>query len=181
VQLISTQPIRVCDFVKLQSGEEGYVTEIGWRATRLRMQPNNLVIVPNSRLADSVIINYDLPNGELAALVQVGVGYESDLSQVERVTLEVAADIQKTVAGAVREFEPIIRYHSFESSSINFTVIMRASHFVDQHLMKHEFIKRLHARYNQEGIVFSSPARTVEISDEAVKRLSPLTEPPKAS
>ena len=43
VQVISTKPIRVGDFVKLESGEEGYVTEIGWRATRIRMLPNNIV------------------------------------------------------------------------------------------------------------------------------------------
>ena len=181
VQLISTQPIRVGDFIKLQSGEEGFVTEIGWRATRIRMLPNNAVFIPNSRLAESVITNYDLPERELAVLVQVGVSYASDLSHVERVTLEVATEIQKTVEGAVREFEPIIRYHTFDTSSINFAVVLRARHFVDQHLMKHEFIKRLHARYNQEGIVIPWPIRTLDVSDEALKRLSAIVGPPKAS
>jgi small-conductance mechanosensitive channel len=181
IQLISTQPIRVGDFIKLQTGEEGFVTEIGWRATRIRMLPNNAVFVPNSRLADSVITNYDLPERELAVLVQVGVSYASDLNHVERVTLEVATEIQKTVAGAVPDFLPSLRYHTFDSSSINFTVALRARHFVEQHLMKHEFIKRLHARYNQEGIVFPSPIRTLDVSVEAVKRLSAIAGSPKGS
>lgn len=180
VQLISTQPIRVGDFIKLQSGEEGYVTEIGWRATRIRMLPNNTVIVPNSKVADSVLINYYLPEKELAVLVQVGVSYNCDLAHVEKVTIEVARDIQQTVEGAVREFEPFIRYHTFDSSSINFSVVMRAQEFVDQHLIRHEFIKRLHARYNQEGIVIPWPIRTLDVPDEVVKRLSALAGPPKA-
>lgn len=172
IQLISTRPIRVGDFIRLQSGEEGYVSEIGWRDTRIRMLPNNLVIVPNSKLAESVITNYDLPEKELAVLVQVGVGYKSDLARVEKVTIEVAQDIQRTVEGGVRGFEPIMRYHTFDSSSINFTVAMRAQHFVDQILMKHEFIKRLHARYQQEGIDISWPLRTVDVSKETLDTLT---------
>ena len=93
--MIGTQPIRVGDFIKLDSGEEGYVTEIGWRAARIRMLPNNTVIVPNSKLADSVITNYYLPEKELAVLVQVGVSYNCDLVHVERVTIEVAKEIQQ--------------------------------------------------------------------------------------
>jgi small-conductance mechanosensitive channel len=171
VQVISTQPIRVGDFIKLESGEEGYVVEIGWRATRIRMLPNNTVIIPNSKLADSVITNYYLPEKELAVLVQVGVSYNSDLKHVERVTIEVAREIQKAVQGAVAEFEPFIRYHTFDSSSINFSVIMRAHEFVDNYLMKHEFIKRLHARYNQEGIVIPWPIRTLDVPPEVLERL----------
>lgn len=175
IQIISTRPIRVGDFIKLQSGEEGYVTEIGWRATRIRMLPNNLVVVPNSKLADSVITNYDLPERELAVLVQVGVSYSSDLGHVEKVSIEVAQEIQRTVEGAVRDFQPIVRYHTFDTSSINFTVVMRAQHFVDQYLMKHEFIKRLHARYGREGIVIPWPVRTLDVSEEVLKRLSSIT------
>jgi small-conductance mechanosensitive channel len=181
VQVIGTQPVRVGDFIKLESGEEGYVIEIGWRATRIQMLPNNTVIIPNSKLADSVITNYYLPEKELAVLVQVGVSYNSDLKHVERVTIEVAREIQKTVQGAVTEFEPFIRYHTFDSSSINFSVIMRAHEFVDNYLMKHEFIKRLHARYQQEGIVIPWPIRTLDIPPEVLERLGarsggPITE-----
>jgi small-conductance mechanosensitive channel len=65
------------------------------------------------------------------------------------------------VAGGVPEFEPFIRYHTFGDSSIDFTVILRAREFVDQYLIKHEFVKRLHARFNQEGIVIPFPIRAI--------------------
>jgi small-conductance mechanosensitive channel len=173
VQVIGTQPIRVGDFVKLESGEEGYVTEIGWRATRIRMLPNNTVIIPNAKLADSVIVNYYLPDKELAVLVQVGVSYNSDLAHVERVTTEVAKEIQETVPGAVPGFLPFIRFHAFDTSSINLTVVMRAREFTDTFPMKHEFIKRLHTRYKQEGIVIPWPIRTLDVPPEVLERLSP--------
>ncbi|HWP59192.1 MAG TPA: mechanosensitive ion channel family protein [Candidatus Acidoferrales bacterium] len=153
--------IEVGQFVRIETGEEGYVDHIGWRSTRIRMLPNNTVIVPNSKLVQSIITNYDMPDRELAVLVQVGVHYSSDLEKVERVTSQVAKEIMQTVPGAVPSFEPFIRYHTFGDSSINFTVILRAREFVDNFLIKHEFIKRLQARYHQEGIVIPFPIRTV--------------------
>lgn len=70
--------IRVGDYVKLDSGQEGYVVDFSWRSTRLRMLANNLVVVPNSKLAQAILINHHLPSEDLAVLVEVGVDYSSD-------------------------------------------------------------------------------------------------------
>jgi small-conductance mechanosensitive channel len=94
-------------------------------------------------------------------LVEVGVDYASDLLQVERVVTEVGGEVMAEVPGGVPGFEPFIRYHTFADSSINFTVILRAKEFVDQYLIKHEFVKRLHTRFNDEGIVIPFPIRTI--------------------
>lgn len=163
------KPLRAGDFVKLESGEEGYVTEVGWRSTRIRLLPNIIVIVPNQKITSSIITNYYLPDTEMAVLVQVGVSYASDLKKVEEVTVDVARDIMKKVPGAVSSFEPFIRYHTFDSSSINFTVILRAREFVDNYLIKHEFIKALHERYKLEGITIPYPLRTLDIPKETLE------------
>ena len=158
-----SRQIRIGGYVKLESGEEGYGTDVGWRATQIRMLPNNVVLVPNTKLASAIITNYYLPDKELAVLVQVGVDYASDLEHVERVTVEVAKEVMQTVPGGVPTFEPFIRYHTFADFSINFTVILRAKEFVDQYLLKHEFVKRLHKRYDQEGITIPFPIRTIHM------------------
>lgn len=153
--------IRVGDYVKLDSGHEGYVVDFSWRSTRLRMLANNLVVVPNARLAQAIVVNHQLPSSDLAVLVEVGVDYASNLRQVERVVMEVGGEVMAEVPGGVSGFEPFIRYHTFADSSVNFTVILRASEFVDQYLIKHEFVKRLHTRFNDEGIVIPFPVRTI--------------------
>lgn len=104
----------------------------------------------------------------MAVLVQVGVSYESDLTKVEKVTIEVAKEVMKEVPGGVPEFEPFIRYHTFADFSINFTVILRAKEFVDQYLVKHEFVKRLHRRYEKERIEIPFPIRTVYMKEREV-------------
>ena len=159
--------IRVGDYVKLESGQEGYVVDFSWRSTRLRMLANNLILVPNAKLAQAIVVNHSLPSPDLAVLVEVGVDYASDLARVERVVVEVGREVMREVTGGVPEFEPFIRYHTFGDSSINFTVILRGGQFVDQYLIKHEFIKRLHARFDREGIVIPFPIRTLAYRTEA--------------
>ena len=166
------KPVEIGQFVKLESGEEGYVIDVGWRSTRIRALPNNVVIVPNSKLMGGIITNYYLPDKEIAVLVQVGVHYQSDLKHVERITCEVGKEIMRKVQGGVPEFEPFIRYHTFGDSSINFTVILRGKEFVDQHLIKHEFIKCLHERYQKENIAIPYPIRTLEIYKKAFEMVA---------
>ena len=143
------RPIEVGQFIRLDSGDEGYVERIGWRRTRIRKLPNKTAVVPNSKFVQSTIINYDLLDPEVAVLVHVGVHYDSDLKKVERVTNKVA----KEIMGAVPGFEPFIRYHTLNQSSIDFTVILRAQRFVDNYLIKHEFSKVLQKRYREKEIV----------------------------
>ena len=166
LQIIAAKQLHPGDYVKLDSGQEGYVTDVTWRNTIIKELPNNMIIVPNSKLASAIVTNYYQPEQEMAVLIQVGVSYGSDLRKVEKVTVEVGKEVMREVEGGVPEWGPFIRYHTLDDSRINFTVILRAQEYVDQHLIKHEFIKRLHERYNKEGIVIPFPIRTVHLEKE---------------
>lgn len=161
LHILASRQIRPGDYIRLETGEEGYVVDVTWRNTVIRELPNNLIIVPNSKLAKTIVRNYHMPEKELSVLFQLGVSFDSDLEKVEAVTTEVAKEVLREVRGGVSDFEPVIRYHTFSDFSINFTVILRAKEFTDQYLLKHEFIKRLHKRYRDEGIVIPFPVRTV--------------------
>ena len=163
MHILASQQVRPGDYVRLTTGEEGYVRDVTWRYTTILHSANNLTIVPNAKLASSVITNYSLPDPELAVLLSVGVGYGSDLARVEAVTISVGLEVMAEVKGGVRTFEPFIRYTAFGDSSINFTVTLRGGEVVDQHLIRHEFIKRLHRCYQAEGIEIPFPSRTVHL------------------
>jgi small-conductance mechanosensitive channel len=167
--IIAARQIKVGDYVKLDTGEEGYVVDITWRTTKIRMLPNNVVLIPNEKLTKAIVINYYMPDKEMAVLVNVGVHYNSDLEKVEKVTCEVAKEVMKDVTGGVPDFQPFIRYNTFGDFSIGFTVILRAKEFVDQYLIKHEFIKRLHERYAKEGIIIPYPIRAINYEQEKTK------------
>jgi small-conductance mechanosensitive channel len=167
IHVIASKQVKPGDYIKLASGEEGYVKDITWRYTTIQELPDNMIIIPNSKLASSIVTNYYYPEKEMSVLVQVGVGYNSDLEAVERETIEVAREVMRKVSGGVARFDPFVRYHTFGDSSINLTVILRGMEFTDQYLLRHEFVKRLHKRYRDQGIEIPFPIRTVYLRKES--------------
>ncbi len=161
--LTIAQQIRVGDYVQLETGQEGYVDDIGWRATSIRILSNNMVIVPNKKLSDSILVNYYLPSRTLAVLVEMAADYHTDLARVEHVTQDVARQVMQSVPGGVPDFAPLVRFHTFGESAVQFTVVMQGKEFVDQYLIKHEFMKRLLVRYQQEGMAIPYPIRTIRL------------------
>lgn len=144
--------IRIGHYIKLASGEEGYLVDIDWRASRLRQLSNNTVLVPNAKLSQTIVTNYDSPDHEMVVTIEASVDYASDLDSVERIATDVARDVMRTVPGGVPGFDPLVRFHTFGDPGIGFSVILRAQEFVDQYLIKHEFVKSLHKRFLAEGI-----------------------------
>jgi small-conductance mechanosensitive channel len=169
--------VRIGDYVKLDSGVEGFVTDFDWRSTRIRVLANNIVIVPNAKLAQSTVTNYSMPDQHVAVGVAVGVDYASDLEHVERVAVEVGREVMRDVAGGVPEFEPAVRFQSLGPSSVNFSVGLKGRQFVDQYLLVHEYVKRLHVRFNREGIVIPFPVQALTTRGALPVRLEPPVAP----
>lgn len=154
------RPVKIGDLVKIEE-HEGFVEEIGWRYTKIRLWSNSLVVVPNSKLSQSILTNFNLPVENTSVYVYCGVAYDSDLEKVERIALEVANQAQEQEDGADRTWEPVVRFQEFGDSSINFMVVLRATDPVAQFRIKSEYIKRLHRRFNEEGIEIPFPIRTI--------------------
>jgi len=161
VHILTSRKVQPGDFIQLDNGMQGYVVDTNWRNTTIRQLPNNIIVVPNATVASSIVTNYHLPQQEMSVTVQVGVGYDSDLGHVERVTCEVGREVMREVEGAVPAHEPTVRFHTFGNSSVDFSVGLRTAEVTAQYPIVHEFIKRLHSRYRKEGIDFSSPAQTI--------------------
>lgn len=161
LQIIASGKINHGDFIKLSSGEDGFVEDISWRSTSLRAASDHIIIVPNSKLADMIVNNYYLPFQEVTFNVEIGVGYDCNLDHVERVTKEVIKETLDVMDEGVKEEEPVIRFFNFGESSIKLKAFLRVKDYSSQFAVKSEFIKRLHERYNKEGIDIPYPTRTV--------------------
>ncbi len=162
--------VRLGDYVKLDTGEEGYVTDISWRSTTLRALPNNLIVVPNAKLAQAIVTNYHLPEKRMSLLLPVSVSYDSDPEVIERILIEEAVSGAKEIPGLLAEPAPFVRFiPGFGGSSLDFTLICQVAEFVDQYLAQHELRKRIFKRFQREGIEIPFPIRTVYIKDGAIK------------
>lgn len=159
--MMGDRTIKVGDYVEIGPELKGYIHDISWRTTKIRTLGGNIITMPNSKLAQSTITNYFTEKPEMSVVITVGVAYWSDLEKVEKITVKVAEEVQKTVEGAVKDFKPFIRYKEFADSNINFSVILRVQDYVKQYKVKHEFIKRLKKAYDKNKIDISFPVRTV--------------------
>ena len=157
--LVSGDVLSPGDYIELENGLRGYVVEVGWRSTRLRTAFNNLVIIPNSRLADSILTNYYGPTMEIGVIVECGVSYDSDLEQVERVAMEVASGVIEELPEAKKPYDPWFGYEQFGDSNIDFWVWLEATDRLGAVKLKSELIKRLHKRFAEEGIEINYPVR----------------------
>ena len=161
LHLILSKQLRIDDYIKLSTGEEGRVTDITWRFTTIvPVGEGNMVVIPNQKIASATITNYSMPHRDILISVPVGVAYDSDLEQVEQVTVQVADEVLEEVDHAVKQ-EPFVRFTAFGESSIDFQVFMHSSNFDNQPRIKHEFIKRLTKKYRELGIEIPYPVRTV--------------------
>lgn len=152
------------DYIILSSGEEGVVSDITWRSTTLLTTSKNIVVIPNSKLANTIVTNYSLPEKSLDISVPVGVGYGSDLDQVEKVTLEEAVAVLRELG--MEKAEPLFRVKQFGDSSIDCSVSLTVHDFGQQSLIRHRVLKRIYKRYQQEGIDIPFPTRSVFLKKE---------------
>lgn len=167
IHILMEKPVRVGDFIKLETGQEGFVDDIGWRTTKVRMLPNNMVIIPNSKLSQSILTNYFLPEKRMSLLIPIGVSYSSDPGKVERILVEEAKKGAIDIPGLLADPEPFVRFiPGFGESSLDFTLICQVKEFVDQYFVQHELRKRIFKRFNDEGIEIPFPHRTVYLREE---------------
>ena len=170
LHLILSKQLRLDDYIKLSTGEEGRVTDITWRFTTIvPAGGGNMIVIPNQKIASSNITNYSMPRKDIVISIPVGVAYDSDLDKVERVTLDVAKEVMAQIDKDVK-MEPAVRFRPFGESSIDFNVVLHSSYFEHQFLRKHEFIKALTRRYREEGIEIPYPTRTVLQPEEPATR-----------
>jgi len=173
VYLRLDNPVRIGDYIKLEGGEEGFVVHLGWRSARVRTLPNNMVVVPNAKLASTILTNYSLPEAGMSLLISISVSYGSDPDQVEQVLVDEATRAAGVVEGLVKDPAPFVRFiPGFGDSSLDFTLICRVSSFVDQYLVQHELRKRILARFRRERIEIPFPQRDIHVYEKPERVLS---------
>ena len=153
------------DFIELEGGPSGYVEDVGWRSTKIRSRFNNLVIIPNSRMAESIVTNYFSPTPAMNVIVTCGVSYDANLEDVERFSVEEAEAVINDSDQAIKDVEPFFGFSNFGDSNKDFFVFFQAIDRTGTFTLKSELIKRIHERFNVEGIEINYPVRKIVYSE----------------
>ena len=164
--VVTEGELKAGDFIELDGGPSGYVESVGWRSTKIRSRFNNLVIIPNSRMAESIVTNYFSPTPAMNVIVTCGVSYESDLEQVENIALEEAEALVKESTHSIKDMDPFFGFSNFGDSNIDFFIFLQAVDRNGTFILKSQLMKRIHSRFTAEGIEINYPVRKLVVSDE---------------
>jgi small-conductance mechanosensitive channel len=159
--LLADRPISPGDYIKLDSGQEGYVVHVGWRSSSIRTLGHNVVVVPNAVLAKAVITNYSRPHDRMSLDLHVSVPLGTDARRVERMLVEVAEQAARDrIEGLLAEFPPSANLiPGFGASTLDFTLGVQVRSFVDQYQVQSELRKRILEHFQKEGINMPLPAQ----------------------
>ena len=164
LQIVSSGSLNKGDFIKLSSSESGYIVDITWRSTSIKNMANNIIIIPNNKLADMVIQNFTLPNAITSFDLDVGIAYNSNLEFVEKIAKMVAVEVLDAAEGAVKDEVPTVRFIGFGNTGITMRISLTVSEYALQFKIRHLLLKTLYKRFLEEGIVIpiATQAITVE-------------------
>ena len=153
------------DYIELEGGIAGYVVEVSWRSTRIRTWGNNLVVIPNARLANTVFTNYQEPTPAVNVYLTCGVSYDSDLVQVEAISREVMEDLLDKDPNGVRDYGGWFGFESFGDSNVTFWLFVQARDRLASFELQSALIRDVQQRFAEEGIVINYPVRTLQFPD----------------
>ncbi|WP_291991529.1 mechanosensitive ion channel domain-containing protein [Candidatus Accumulibacter sp. ACC003] len=139
VLILIEKSLKVGDFVDLQSGVVGRVTEIGLRYTRVTTNDNVDVIVPNSEFVNGRVTNWTLDDHLRRIHVPFGVAYGANKDAVRDAVTAAARQVSGTIDQAGRV--PEVWLVNFGESSLDFELVV----WVGQELALSP--GRTHARY----------------------------------
>ncbi len=162
VSILADSAFSVGDFVTLDSGERGEITRIGIRSSRLLTRDDLEIVIPNSILANSKIVNEaGGPGRQRRVRVKVQVAYGSDVDQVRELLTAIARDHPKVC----RQPEPRVRFRAFEDSGLRFELLA----WVDEPVLRGRVLDALNTevyqRFNAEGVEFPFPKRDLYLRE----------------
>ncbi len=154
--------IRVGNYIKLNTGEEGNIADITWGSTLIHTLGNNSIIVPNVKIMQANVTNYSLPSTEMGSGMTISVPYQSDVAKIERILIEETIEASKHCTGLLAEPAPSVSFTpGFSPSSLDLSLNYRIRSFTDQFDVQDKIRRRIFARFAQEQIPLAYPLTTI--------------------
>lgn len=152
VTVLASKKMVPGDIIELEDGKKGTVTDISWRYTTIKTPGAHTVVIPNSKLAGETVTNFSQPTTEVSFSVAVRLPFDVNLDEIESVIKDTCYDVLKKQEGASKDHIPVVRFQGFGELGIETKVFLKAENHGAQYAIKHECVKRIHAKLNEMGI-----------------------------
>ncbi len=162
MSIILDKSVRVGDVIKLDNETMGTVVDVGLRSTKIKTMDNELITIPNGKLADSRILNYLHPDPTLRVSVDFNTEYGSDVSKVRKLVLETLAKIPSIL----KKPEPAVILTEMADSGLKFKALFWINSFEDKGPTKFNATEEIYNALRKAGIGIPFPTRTIYMRSE---------------
>ena len=161
--LMIDRPFRVGDRIQLTGGQLGDVVGIGLRSTKIRTMDNTFLIIPNSELCNTILINMAFPDLSAKGRINIGIAYGSDVEQVKALLVNTALE----VAEVLREPAPEAYFVSFGDSALNMSLFFWVNSYTRVFAVTDMINCLISKRFQENIISIPYPTRTVVLEKES--------------
>ncbi len=161
--ILADAPYKLGDYIVLDSGERGRVTNIGLRSTRMLTRDDVEITIPNSVMGNSKITNESGgPYEKERIRVKVGVAYGTNLERVEELLVKIAEGHPEIMTHP----EPRVRCRQLGDSSVVFELLAWIEEPVLRGKMTHLLTCEIYNTFLQEKIEIPFPQRVVYLKND---------------
>ncbi len=155
--LMVDRPFRIGDRIQLTSGQWGDVADIGLRTTKIKTVDNTLLVIPNSELCNTILINLAFPDVRAKGRVDVGVGYDCDVEEVKRILVDTALGVPEVL----HDPAPEAFFVSFGESALNMSLFFWVEDYKSIFPITDRINEQIINRFRAHRINIPYPIRTV--------------------
>jgi small-conductance mechanosensitive channel len=166
--MITDKPIEKGNYISFD-GYEGYVEEISWRNTKIRSWDNNLIILPNSKLSQTTLVNYSKPNKTVTRILKIGVSYDSDPDKIVKVLEKTVKDTLKSTDAGDSNTVPIVKFSDFKDSAIEFKLIYGVTDYTKRFSFEDELKLNILKEFKKNNIEIPYPIQTIYLKEKVRK------------
>jgi small-conductance mechanosensitive channel len=160
--LMVDRPFRIGDRIQLAGGQWGDVADIGLRSTKIKTVDNTLLIIPNSDLCNSAVVNMAFPDIKSKGRVNVGVSYGSDVDVVKNLLVSIAGEIPEVLKDPAPEAFLV----SFGDSALNLSLFYWVEDYTKVFPASDRISTMIITRFRENGIEIPYPTRAVLLEKE---------------
>ncbi|PIN89226.1 hypothetical protein COU57_06320 [Candidatus Pacearchaeota archaeon CG10_big_fil_rev_8_21_14_0_10_32_14] len=159
ISIVLDKTIRAGDLVYIEDKVKGKILEIGLRSTKIMTFDNELIIIPNSKLSDSIIQNVTLPEPKSRVIVPFSVAYGTDIEKVRKIVLSEISKIKHVS----HDPSPIVRFVEMANSSLNFKAYFHVDSFDNRFEAIDEANTRIYNALNKNKIKIPFPTMDINL------------------
>jgi small-conductance mechanosensitive channel len=149
VHILIEEPIVVGDFIKLSTGEEGIVKDIGWRTTRIQSAGSNITVIPNTKITSSTLTNFSLPDKRVGLDIALVAALEADHNRVAEIALDVASETE----GVLEDPAPSVMFDpGVTPTSLQMKLSVHVATHFDRGPVGSTIRRRLFERFREERV-----------------------------